>query len=47
MHKEKSKRIQIREAMQTSQVNIVDQKQVEKERREHDLSVSDSWTARE
>ena len=47
MHKEKSKRIQIREAMQKSQVNIFDQEQLKKESREQDLSVSDLWIARE
>ena len=47
MHKEKSKRIQIQEAMQKSQVNIADQEQLKKESREQDLSVSDLWTARE
>ena len=47
MHKEKSKRIQIREAMQTRQVNIADHEQLNKESREQYLSVSIFWTARE
>ena len=47
MHKEKSKRIQIQEAMQKSQVNIVDQEQRKKDNLKQDLSVSDLWTARQ
>ena len=47
MHKEKLKRLQIREAMQKSQAIIVYHEQLKKESREAHLRHSNNWTARE